>query len=93
MHFVHHGAVHVCLYVCLKEGDFRLIRCWTLCVQEGFHSAVICWFVITGLDRLVMRKQLLLSRTQSLFTKKIHPIDQLNSFVGYTYLYLPKLLH
>lgn len=56
MHFVSHGVVHVCLYVYLKVGDSRLMRWWTLCVQEGFHSAVKCWFVISGLDRLVMRK-------------------------------------
>lgn len=93
MHFVSHGVVHVCLYVYPKGGDFRLIRWWTLCVQEGFHSAVICWFVITGLDRLVMRKQLLLSRTEKFIHKKIHPIDRLNSFVGYTDLYLHKPGH
>lgn len=71
----------MCLYVYLKVGDFRLMRWWTLCVQEGFHSAVKCWFVISGLDRFVMRKQLLLSRTESLFTKKSIPL------IGSTHLW------
>lgn len=58
------------------------------------HSAVITsWIVITGLGMLVQRKRPLLSHPQSLFTKKSIIIDQFNSFVVYTFLYLLKTLH
>lgn len=50
------------------RNDRSLIWCVD-CVRPGFHSAVMCWFVITGLDRLVLRKQSLSSRTESLFER------------------------
>lgn len=49
-------------------GEGSLIWCVD-CVRSGFYSPVMCWFVITGLDRLVLRKQSLLSQTKSLFAR------------------------
>lgn len=62
-------------------------------MRSGFHSAVIRWFVMTGLDRLVLRKQLLLSQTKSLFAKKSIALIRTSHSWFTPYLCLPKPLH
>lgn len=66
----------MCMSVCMSIpsqvrglNDRMMISWLRLC----FHSPVIRWFVIAGLGRLVFRKRPLLSRTESLFTKKSMP--------------------
>ena len=51
-----------------------MIAGWFDGARRGFHSPVISRFVITGLGRLGSRRRLLLSRTESLFTKKSIPL-------------------
>lgn len=52
-------------------------------MRFGFHSPVMCWFVITGLDRSVLRKQPL-SSPPKVYSQEIDPIDPVKSSVVYT---------